>query len=157
MHPVLRSGVLAAAFLNKSDNVVKAASVTFLQKSGLSVALKVIGPHSPKATICTSRGECASAGFLALAQAMRKGKVKVIFNSNQVEFRKDSVLLDVSGKMQEVSNDFVWVFAGGEPPTAFLKKIGVGFGAQDLTTLPVRRPRPLKKPLSRYASSPVFV
>lgn len=57
-------------------------------------------------------------------------EVKVIFNSNPVEFRKDSVALDVSGKMQEVSNDFVWVFAGGEPPTAFLKKIGVGFGAQ---------------------------
>ena len=57
-----RSGVPAAAFLNKSDNVVKAPSVTFLQKSGPSAALKVIGSHSSKATICTSRGECASAG-----------------------------------------------------------------------------------------------
>lgn len=145
MHPVPRSGVLAAAFLNKSDNVVKAASVTFLQKSGLSVALKVIGPHSSKATICTSPGECTSAGFLALAQAIRKGKVKVIFNSNQVEFRKDSVLLDVSGKMQEVSNDFVWVFAGGEPPAAFLKKIGVGFGAQDLTTSASKEAKAVKE------------
>lgn len=145
MHPVPRSGVPAVALLNKSDNVVKATSVTFLQKSGLSVALKVIGSHSSKATICTSRGECASAGFLALAQAIRKGKVKVIFNSNPVEFRKDSVLLDVSGKMQEVSNDFVWVFAGGEPPTAFLKKIGVGFGAQDLTTSASKEAKAVKE------------
>jgi hypothetical protein len=29
---------------------------------------------------------------------------------------------------------FVWIFAGGDPPTAFLKKIGVGFGFKDLTT-----------------------
>ena len=30
-------------------------------------------------------------------------------------------------------NDFVWIFAGGTPPNDFLKKIGVGFGARDLT------------------------
>jgi thioredoxin reductase len=42
-------------------------------------------------------------------------------------------LLDVNGKTQEIPNDFVWIFAGGEPPTAFLKKIGVGCGAHDLT------------------------
>jgi len=42
------------------------------------------------------------------------------------------VLLD-SGIKQEISNDFVWIFAGGTPPNAFLKKIGVGFGARDMT------------------------
>ena len=31
------------------------------------------------------------------------------------------------------ANDFVWIFAGGTPPNDFLKKIGVGFGARDLT------------------------
>jgi hypothetical protein len=30
-------------------------------------------------------------------------------------------------------NDFVWIFAGGTPPTHFLKKIGVGFGMCDVT------------------------
>ena len=68
-----------------------------------------------------------------IQESVRKGKVKVIFNSNPVEFRKDSVVLNVSGKTQEIPNDYVWIFAGGEPPTAFLKKIGVGFGTQDLT------------------------
>jgi hypothetical protein len=34
---------------------------------------------------------------------------------------------------QEIPNDFVWIFAGGIPPNDFLKKIGVGFGARDLT------------------------
>ena len=68
-----------------------------------------------------------------IEESVRKGKVNVIFNSNPLEFRKDSVILDVNGKPQEMPNDFVWIFAGGEPPTAFLKKVGVGFGAQDLT------------------------
>lgn len=69
-----------------------------------------------------------------IQESVRKGKVKVIFHSNPLEFRKDSVVLDVKGKTQEIPNDYVWIFAGGEPPTAFPKKIGVGFGAQDLTT-----------------------
>ena len=64
---------------------------------------------------------------------MRSGKVKVLFNSNPVEFKAESVVLEVSGKTQEISNDFVWIFAGGVPPYDFLKKIGVGFGMKDLT------------------------
>lgn len=62
----------------------------------------------------------------------RKGKLKVLFNSNPVEFRPDSVILDVNGAKQTLPNDFVWIFAGGEPPTAFLKKIGVGFAERNL-------------------------
>ena len=68
-----------------------------------------------------------------IQESIRKGRVKVLFNSNPVEFKKESVVLEVNGKTMEIPNDFVWIFAGGEPPTAFLKKIGVGFGMQDLT------------------------
>ena len=63
----------------------------------------------------------------------KSGKVKVIFNSNPVEFTPESVILEVSGSKQEIPNDFVWIFAGGTPPNAFLKKIGVGFGSRDFT------------------------
>src|SRR6266404_1986919 len=63
----------------------------------------------------------------------RTGKMKVVFNSNPVEFKPDSVLLDVQGKVEEIPNDFVWIFAGGVPPTAFLKKIGIDFGTRDVT------------------------
>jgi thioredoxin reductase len=66
-------------------------------------------------------------------ECIRKGKLKVIFSSNPVEFRQNSVLLDANGTQQSLPNDFVWIFAGGEPPTAFLKKIGIGFGQRDLT------------------------
>ncbi|MGZ7100132.1 MAG: NAD(P)-binding domain-containing protein [Candidatus Angelobacter sp.] len=64
---------------------------------------------------------------------MRSSKLKVLFNSNPVEFKPESVVLDVNGSKQEIPNDYVWIFAGGTPPTAFLKKIGVGFGSRDVT------------------------
>jgi thioredoxin reductase (NADPH) len=60
-------------------------------------------------------------------------KLRVLFNSNPVEFKPESVVLDVNGSAEEIPNDFVWVLAGGSPPNAFLKKIGVGFGSRDLT------------------------
>jgi len=60
-------------------------------------------------------------------------KIDVLFNSKPVEFTPKSVILDVEGKLREISNDFVWIFAGGEAPTAFLKKIGIKVGMQDVT------------------------
>jgi thioredoxin reductase (NADPH) len=63
----------------------------------------------------------------------RSGKLKLIFNSNPVEFKAESVVLDVAGQRQEMANDFTWIFAGGVPPNDFLKKIGVGFGMRDMT------------------------
>jgi thioredoxin reductase/Pyruvate/2-oxoacid:ferredoxin oxidoreductase delta subunit len=63
----------------------------------------------------------------------RNGKLKLIFNSNPVEFKALSVVLDVAGQRQELANDFAWIFAGGAPPNDFLKKIGVGFGMRDMT------------------------
>jgi thioredoxin reductase (NADPH) len=68
-----------------------------------------------------------------IEQCMRSGKVKVVFNSTPVEFKPESVVLEVAGQLQEIPNDFVWIFAGGTPPYDFLKKIGVGFGMRDQT------------------------
>ena len=66
-------------------------------------------------------------------EAIQKGKLTVIFNSMPVEFKTNSVLLEVNGGTREIPNDFAWIFAGGEPPTAFLKKIGVRVGLRDTT------------------------
>ncbi len=68
-----------------------------------------------------------------ITEFMRRNKLKVLFNSNPVEFRNDSVVLEVKGANQTLPNDYVWIFAGGEAPTAFLKKIGVGFANRDVT------------------------
>jgi thioredoxin reductase (NADPH) len=68
-----------------------------------------------------------------LAACRRENKIRVVFDSVPVEFRHDSVLLSVKGKLQIIPNDFVWVFAGGTTPYDFLKKIGVGLGMRDMT------------------------
>lgn len=46
---------------------------------------------------------------------------------------KGSVLIDVGGTVKELPNDYVWVFAGGIPPTDFLKATGIAFGAVDVS------------------------
>jgi len=69
-----------------------------------------------------------------IKECIGKGKVKVLFDSMPVEFKQQSVVIEVNGQVQEIPNDYVWIFAGGEPPTAFLKKIGIAFGQQDMTS-----------------------
>ena len=68
-----------------------------------------------------------------IEECIRTGKVSVVFNSMPVEFKPESVLLEVNGAIQELANDFVWIFAGGVPPYDFLKKIGLQFGMRDQT------------------------
>ena len=68
-----------------------------------------------------------------IEEFVKSRKLQVLFNSNPVEFKPESVLLEVAGQPQELPNNFVWIFAGGTPPTAFLEKVGVGFGSRDVT------------------------
>ena len=60
---------------------------------------------------------------------IREGKIEVLFNSAPIEFRPGSVLIDCGGQTKDISNDFVWIFAGGTPPTDFLRSCGVAFGS----------------------------
>jgi thioredoxin reductase/ferredoxin len=68
-----------------------------------------------------------------LPEYTKNGRLQVIFESQPVEIRERSVLLDVAGTVREMANDFVWVFAGGTPPNEFLEKVGVRLGQRDLT------------------------
>jgi thioredoxin reductase len=68
-----------------------------------------------------------------LPEYTKSGRLKVVFNSQPVEIRAKSVVLDVAGQVQELPNDYVWVFAGGTPPNEFLQKVGVQVGQRDLT------------------------
>jgi thioredoxin reductase (NADPH) len=68
-----------------------------------------------------------------IEECRNAGKVEVLLESRPVEFKPSAVVLDVQGQIRELDNDYAWIFAGGEAPTAFLKKIGVGFGLQDVT------------------------
>ena len=70
---------------------------------------------------------------LRIQEAMKTRKVRVLFSSQPVEVREKSVLVDVAGTPTEIPNDWMWVFAGGEPPSAFLQKVGVAMGERDMT------------------------
>ena len=87
----------------------------------------------------------------------KSGKVKVLFNSNPVEFKSETVILDVAGIKQEIPNDFAWIFAGGTPPIAFLKKVGIGVGSRDVTleaSKAARQADAERKQLAQIAAAP---
>lgn len=60
-------------------------------------------------------------------QAKEDGTVQVIFNSNVISIHDNYVKLktDENEMEKQLDNDLVYIFAGGELPTAFLEKAGV--------------------------------
>jgi len=62
-----------------------------------------------------------------IKEAVAANKVELILNSNLVRIEDDKVTLQVDGEAQprHVKNDLVYIFAGGELPTQFLKNAGI--------------------------------
>jgi len=78
-----------------------------------------------------------------LKDYVKKGSLKLLFNSQPVEIRNASVVLEVNGQRREIPNDYVWVLAGSLPPNEFLQQAGVQLGSRDLTAearLEAKRP-----------------
>lgn len=65
-----------------------------------------------------------------LSELMSKGRAKALFGSEVTEIRDDRVRLKMGERTVELPNDFVFVFAGGEPPFDFLRQMGVRFGGE---------------------------
>jgi thioredoxin reductase len=57
-------------------------------------------------------------------------EVRLALPSDVEEIRTRSVRLRTPAGVYEIPNDYVFVFAGGEPPFAFLRQIGVRFGGE---------------------------
>lgn len=57
--------------------------------------------------------------------AEKNGKVDLIFNSTVKEIKEKTVVLNTQNGVSELENELVFVFAGGELPTAFLEKTGI--------------------------------
>lgn len=64
---------------------------------------------------------------------VERKRIELLFQSHVKKITPESVHIDVQNELREFRNDYVWVFAGGEPPTAFLQKIGVKMGTTDVT------------------------
>jgi thioredoxin reductase len=65
-----------------------------------------------------------------IREAVRKGTVRLVFNSNINEIREETILLETESGIEEIENEAVFIFAGGELPYEFLKKSGVELQSQ---------------------------
>jgi thioredoxin reductase len=98
--------------------------------SAIEAAMGLAHQKGNSVTLSYRRGEFSrikDRNTKRMEECMRAGTVRVLFNSQPKEFREGSVLIDVAGEVRELRNDFVWIFAGGTPPSDFLKSFGVAF------------------------------
>ncbi|MFA6540996.1 MAG: NAD(P)-binding domain-containing protein [Bacteroidota bacterium] len=63
---------------------------------------------------------------------VKRGKITVIFNSEIKKIDEKGIILTTSEREIEISNDFVFIFAGGELPNEFLKKVGIQMQMQQI-------------------------
>lgn len=104
--------------------------------SAVEAAMGLANQPGNRVTLSYRRGEFSrlkDRNIKRIEEHIRSRRVQVIFNSAPTEFRVGSVLLDCSGDVRELPNDLVWIFAGGTPPTEFLKATGIAFGTADVT------------------------
>lgn len=58
--------------------------------------------------------------------AIESNKIQLMFNSNPISIEKDHILLKLmEGEELKIENDLIYIFAGGELPTEFLKNAGI--------------------------------
>ena len=64
---------------------------------------------------------------IAINNAIKNNTIDVLFSSNVVAIEPGKVLYSMNGSSEDLKllNDLVFIFAGGELPTQFLKKIGI--------------------------------
>jgi len=106
--------------------------------SAVEAAMGLAHQSGNKVTLSYRRGEFSrlkDRNAKRIAEHMNSHKVEVLFNSTPTEFRVGSVLIEQDGSVRELPNDFVWIFAGGTPPSDFLKAAGVAFGANETTNM----------------------
>lgn len=59
--------------------------------------------------------------------AIEQGRIDVKFNTNVINIEKEELTLSTKGVEEnfKIKNDLIYIFAGGELPTAFLQKVGL--------------------------------
>lgn len=62
-----------------------------------------------------------------IEEAIGSGLITMKFNTNLIEIKDEEVVIEHSEKKEteSIKNDLVYIFAGGELPTQFLKKAGI--------------------------------
>lgn len=93
------------------------AAIGLSKQKGTSVSLINMGDSFPRAKPKNQE---------RIKEAEANGKITIYYNSQVKEIKERSVIIMTPADL-EIDNDFVFVFAGGELPTPFLKKIGIEF------------------------------
>jgi len=65
-----------------------------------------------------------------LEEDVRRKRITVVFNSNVQEILPQGVILQTPEGIRTISNNYVFIFAGGEMPFEFLKQVGIKFQPQ---------------------------
>lgn len=60
-----------------------------------------------------------------ILEAIEDGSITCIYNSNVISIATDHVLIKEEESSNQLPNNLVYIFAGGELPTGFLKNIGI--------------------------------
>jgi thioredoxin reductase/Pyruvate/2-oxoacid:ferredoxin oxidoreductase delta subunit len=97
--------------------------------SAIEAALSLAGNNH---VILSYRGETFSrikpGNQERIAEASSKGLIDLRFNTNLVEIGSEDITLTLTqdeNSRQQIKNDLVFIFAGGELPTQFLTKTGI--------------------------------
>jgi thioredoxin reductase len=64
------------------------------------------------------------------AALLAQRRVEAVFSSEVEEIRAGAVRLKTAGGSATIANDYVFVFAGGDPPFGLLRQMGVRFGGE---------------------------
>jgi putative YpdA family bacillithiol system oxidoreductase len=99
--------------------------------SAVEAAMGLAHQAGNKVTVSYRKGEFSrlkDRNTKRIEEHIKSQKLEVLFNSSPTEFRVGSVSIEVAGEIRELPNDYVWIFAGGTPPSDFLKAAGIAFG-----------------------------
>ncbi len=70
-------------------------------------------------------GRIKSMNKVRLEEAEAAGRVNVILGSNVKEITDKEIILKTADGEETIPNDYIYIFAGGELPNAFLQSIGI--------------------------------
>jgi len=102
--------------------------------SAIEAAMGLAHQPGNQVTISYRKGEFSrlkDRNTKRIEEHIQSRKIEVLFNSMPKEFRIGSVFIECDDQVRELPNDFVWIFAGGIPPSDFLKAAGVAFSSTD--------------------------
>ena len=81
-----------------------------------------------------------------VAQLLASRRIEGAFSSEVAAIREGAVALRTAGGERELPNDFVFVFAGGDPPFELLRRMGIRFGGEAVPSPLAQRPAAIRRP-----------